>query len=56
MFGGIALCASVCAYATTETSNVFDEERERSQSNILRGECHQYLAERDKMQVQTVVL
>ena len=45
-------------YATRpKTSNVFDEEREREVNRIFcAGECYQYLAERDKMQVQTVVL
>ena len=56
MFGRIA---SVCATRRDQTSNVFDEEREREVNRIFcAGACYQYqyLAERDKMQVQTVVL
>ena len=54
MFGRIA---SVCATRRDQTSNVFDEEREREVNRIFcAGECYQYLAERDKMQVKTVVL
>ena len=54
MFGRIA---SVCATRRDQTSNVFDEESEREVNRIFcAGECYQYLAERDKMQVQTVVL
>ena len=57
MFGGIALAPVFALCDKTETSNVFDEEREREVNRIFcAGECYQYLAERDKMQVQTVVL
>ena len=54
MFGGIA--AFVMFALHVRSACLATKERERSQSNILRGGCHQYLAERDKMQVQTVVL
>ena len=57
MFGGIAFARVFALCDETETSNVFDEEKEREVNRIFcAGECYQYLAERDKMQVQTVVL
>ena len=57
MFGGIAFAPVFTLCNKTETSNVFDEEKEREVNRIFcAGECYQYLAERDKMQVQTVVL
>ena len=57
VFGGIAFAPVFALCDKTETSNVFDEEREREVNRIFcAGECYQYLAGRDKMQVQTVVL